>query len=758
MTQASSASEQRYQTLFQASSSPIMLLKNDHFYDCNQATLDIFGIASKEDFCRLHPAELSPPFQADGQDSKSAANAYIAQAMEQGSASFPWIHRRSDDSDFPTQIQLTAIRIGDTVEVQAIVTDLSALQASEQRLQQVLDFLPSGVGVNMGGMLAYANPKLANLFGYAHPQEILGTRLLDYVAEEDRMRSKQRKQNIQDTGRANPETEMHFLRKNGAHFAASVESQAFIFEGQDSILVVLRDIEELKQEHDKADLLMQAIMQSNESIMLLGISGQVILCNPAAASIYHRTSKQMMGSTAAELRGGQVGDDLYQDIIQTVQNGHTWEGEMRLEHDGVVRQVSRRVSPVLNEQGHLNYQIVVDRDITEERKQQEKLEHTQRLESLGILAGGIAHDFNNLLTSIMGHAALARMDADPLDRNVEHFSAIEKTSQRAADLCKQMLAYSGKGKFITQIIDLSEMVREMMRLLEVSIHKSIVVRYQLYPNLPAIEVDVSQLQQIIMNLVINANEAIGDASGGISLATGVLYADEAYLNAMHLDKDNLHAGHYVYLEISDTGCGMTEETKKRLFEPFYTTKFTGRGLGMSAILGIVRGHHGSIQVYSEEGKGTTFKVLFPALKHSVQASTPQATSDQETPRTEHGTILVVDDEESIREVACMMLEDAGYQTIQAVDGLDAVEKLQEHTPNVDMVLLDMTMPRMGGEDAFSEMRRIQQGIPVILSSGYTEQDATQRFSGKGLAGFIQKPYPPEQLIQKVAEIVNENAE
>ena len=758
MTHTSSASEQRYQTLFQASSSPIMLLKNNRFYDCNQATLDIFGIASKEDFCRFHPAELSPPHQANGQDSQIAANAYIAQAIEQGSAHFPWIHRRLDGKDFPTQVQLTAIHIGDTVEIQAIVTDLSALQASEQRLQQVLDFLPSGVGVNVDGILAYANPKLANMFGYAHPQHILGTRLLDYVAEEDRMRAKQRKQYIRETGRTTPETEMHFLRKDGAHFTAAVQSQAFTFEGQESILVVLRDIEEFKQEHDKASLLMQAIMQSHESIMLLGISGQVILCNPAAASIYHRTPEQMMGLPAAELRGGQVGDALYQEIIQTIQNGHTWEGEMRLEHHGVLHQVSRRVSPVLNEQGHIQYQIVVDRDITEERKQQEKLEHTQRLESLGILAGGIAHDFNNLLTSIMGHAALARMEASPLDKSIEHFSAIEETSQRAADLCKQMLAYSGKGKFITQTIDLSEMVREMMRLLEVSIHKSIVVRYHLYPNLPAIEVDVSQLQQIIMNLVINANEAIGDTSGSISLATGVLYADETYLNAMHLDKDNLHAGHYVYLEISDTGCGMTEETKKRLFEPFYTTKFTGRGLGMSAILGIVRGHQGSIQVYSEEGKGTTFKVLFPALQHGVPTSTPLQKSSEKTTRAERGTILVVDDEESIREVACMMLEDAGYQTIQAVDGLDAVEKLQEHTPDVDAVLLDMTMPRMGGEDAFSEMRRIQQDIPVILSSGYTEQDATQRFSGKGLAGFIQKPYPPEQLIQKIAEVLNANVE
>ncbi|RMG90495.1 MAG: response regulator, partial [Zetaproteobacteria bacterium] len=393
-----------------------------------------------------------------------------------------------------------------------------------------------------------------------------------------------------------------------------------------------------------------------------------------------------------------------------------------------------------------------DQDVTKEKQEQEKLEHVQRLESLGVLAGGIAHDFNNLLTAIMGHAALARMKAKPLDPVIENLAAIEQTSQRAADLCKQMLAYSGKGRFVVQPVNLSEMVAEMTRLLEVSIHKGVVLRYELAENLPAIEADVAQMQQVIMNLVINANEAIGERSGNIMIATGMMQADADYLKSVYVE-EGLAPGRYVYLEVSDTGCGMDEETQRRLFEPFFTTKFTGRGLGMSAILGIVRGHHGAIKVYSEKGKGTTFKVLFPAAQSgAVSLKESQAVK---APKGE-GMVLVVDDEDTVREIAAMMLEEAGYTVLQAADGLEAVEKVRELGDAIDCVLLDMTMPHMGGEEAFTEMRRICPDIRVVLCSGYNQQTATQRFAGKGLAGFIQKPYTAKTLLSMVAEFVSKS--
>jgi len=427
--------------------------------------------------------------------------------------------------------------------------------------------------------------------------------------------------------------------------------------------------------------------------------------------------------------------------------------------DGRIKYVHERCENFFDETGKPIRSVGTMQDVTEltlarlnEKSQIEKIEHVQRLESLGVLAGGIAHDFNNLLTVIMGNAALANKHTTE-NTEAKHFiSNIESTSERAASLCKQMLAYSGKGKFIVKPVQLGELVEDMSQLLMVSIAKNIVMRFDLNKQIPAVDADVTQMQQIIMNLVINASEAIGERSGSIAIATGVVRADKAYLTSTFIDED-LPEGLYVYLEVSDTGVGMDETTKKRLFDPFYTTKFTGRGLGMAAVLGIVRGHHGAIKVYSELGKGSTFKVLLPcSSEKSVAISHELAAMDG---WRGGGTVLVVDDEETIREVISSMLNDIGFDVLTASDGLEGVEMYRTHEKNITAVILDMTMPRMGGEDAFTEMCRINPKVKVILSSGYNQQDATSRFAGKGLAGFLQKPYMPIALARTLKQILHE---
>ncbi|RMD72714.1 MAG: PAS domain S-box protein, partial [Bacteroidetes bacterium] len=398
-------------------------------------------------------------------------------------------------------------------------------------------------------------------------------------------------------------------KPDGTRFWALIHARRFEFEGEDAVLAVVLDDTARREAMARAKLLETAIEQSSEPVMLLDLEGQVVLANMAAAEVYGLDPGQMIGRHVAELRGGRPGDELHRSIVEHIRHGENWQGEFQLKQGDEVRTIARRVSPVFDERGELAWQIVIDRDVTEERQRQERMEHVQRLESLGVLAGGIAHDFNNLLAAIMGHASLARMKASPADPLLKHVEAIEKTSERAAELCQQMLAYAGKGRFVVRPINLSELVLEMTRLLEVSLHKGVVLRYELEPNLPAVEADAAQMQQVVMNLVTNANEAIGENSGIITLATGMMQADEEYLRTVVGEEEGLAPGRYVWLEVSDTGCGMDEETKARIFEPFFTTKFTGRGLGMSAILGIVRGHHGAIKIYSEPGRGTTIKVL-----------------------------------------------------------------------------------------------------------------------------------------------------
>jgi two-component system, cell cycle sensor histidine kinase and response regulator CckA len=400
--------------------------------------------------------------------------------------------------------------------------------------------------------------------------------------------------------------------------------------------------------------------------------------------------------------------------------------------------------------------VCVVRDITERKREEErrlaidrKLLDAQKLESLGVLAGGIAHDFNNLLTAILGNASLALMQSTDESPLRPYLSNVEKTSLQAADLCKQMLAYSGRGKFIIQRLDLNALIVDMQHLLQISVNKRVVLNFNLAPALPAIEADPSQMRQVVMNLVINASEAIGDYNGVVAVTSGTIIVDRSYLSETYLAPD-LAEGKYVFVEVSDTGCGMSVETKSKIFEPFFTTKFTGRGLGLAAVLGIIRGHKGAIKVYSEVGHGSTFKFLIPCVDVPADSLQPELSST--TKWRGSGTILIVDDEETVRAVTSQMLESFGFEIITANDGREGVEVFAENVDRITGVVLDMTMPHMNGEEAFREIQRIRPNTKVILVSGYNEQDATNRFAGKGLAGFLQKPFRVEELRNKIRSV------
>ncbi|QXE91430.1 PAS domain S-box protein [Geomonas subterranea] len=397
--------------------------------------------------------------------------------------------------------------------------------------------------------------------------------------------------------------------------------------------------------------------------------------------------------------------------------------------------------------------IVLARDITERRlaeqdrlRLEQQLLHAQKLESLGVLAGGIAHDFNNLLTAIVGNTDLALMRLNPESPVRDNLQRIEQAASRAADLAKQMLAYSGKGRFVIETIDLNRLIREMTHMLEVSISKKAVLKCDLADALPAVEADATQLHQIIMNLIINASEAIGGGSGIISITTGSMECDRSYLSSIWMH-EQLPAGLYVWLEISDTGCGMDAETVAKIFDPFFTTKFTGRGLGMAAVLGIIRGHKGAISVSSEPGRGTAFKVFLPASS-KLNQHLDQQPRDTEGWRGK-GTVLLVDDEQSVLDIGGEMLKELGFEVVTAVDGNEALELFKENPDRFSFIILDLTMPRLDGEQTYRELIQQKPDVKVIMSSGYNEQEINQRLGGKGLAGFVQKPYSLSMLRESI---------
>ena len=387
----------------------------------------------------------------------------------------------------------------------------------------------------------------------------------------------------------------------------------------------------------------------------------------------------------------------------------------------------------------------------ERRKLDRKVQHAQRLESLGMLAGGIAHDFNNILMAVLGHAELAMVKLSPMSPARNALAEIITAARNAADLCRQMLTYSGRTSSTLEKIGLRELVEEMAHLLKTAISKKALLNLNLGRDLLPIRGDPSQIRQILMNLIINASEAIGDRSGVITVAVGATRCDRDYLESTELG-DAIPPGLYMHLEVADTGCGMDARTKARVFEPFFSTKFTGRGLGLAAVLGIVRAHKGALKVYSEPGKGTTFKILFPALTKEQEVARPPESSSLANWRGK-GTILLVDDEESLIALGGRMLEHLGFDVLTASDGREAVDLYRKRAGEIDLVLLDLTMPHMDGGEAFGELRRINPDVRVILSSGYSRDDVAGRFAGKNLAGVLQKPYTLAKLTEALSAVM-----
>jgi two-component system cell cycle sensor histidine kinase/response regulator CckA len=386
---------------------------------------------------------------------------------------------------------------------------------------------------------------------------------------------------------------------------------------------------------------------------------------------------------------------------------------------------------------------------------QRQLQETQKLESLGVLAGGIAHDFNNLLSGILANINLAQRDAIEGPAARARLDEIESIALRAGDLCKQMLAYAGKGRFVVAPLDINALIDESEQLFRVSVSKKVQLTIRKSTDLPKSLADASQIRQVLLNLVINASEAFGDGVGAIRISTGQTHVSTEDLAAF-LRAADVSAGDYVYIEVADNGPGMSAEVAERIFEPFFTTKFTGRGLGLAAVLGIMRSHHGAVRVETQMGQGTAFTVLLPPLRHAeptVDSGPPAAGA----PLHSQGEALVVDDEEIIRSALSLMLKSFGFSVVTARDGREAVRIFQERHSRLKLVLLDLTMPVLAGEEAHAQMAKIDPDVPVIFMSGYMEQELTERSNGRAIAGFLQKPFRMEALEAMIADVLGSRA-
>jgi len=442
-------------------------------------------------------------------------------------------------------------------------------------------------------------------------------------------------------------------------------------------------------------------------------------------------------------------NDVYYQYRKGRERGQPGTCELRMvKHGGGVFWARLEAANARDEDGTPVLRVVII-DITEQKRAQEiekQLREAQKLESLGVLAGGIAHDFNNLVGSILTYSELAEQKLAggcPAD---EEIRGIQKVAGRAGEIVLQMMAYVGRETAATESVDLSRLVGDMLELLHVSISKRAALKIDLQENLPAVLANPAQIRQVIMNLITNASEAIGERGGVITIATSRVGVEDG---SASIGEPRQVGG--VRLEVSDTGCGMTEEVRSKIFDPFFTTKFAGRGLGLAAVDGIIRSHGGTINVTSRRGRGSRFEVLLPCAREPVRHAGDAAIPAVKEARGFAGTILVVEDEETLRSVLSEMLRRTGCTVIEAGDGQTGIDRFRASASKIDVVLLDLTLPGMSGSEVLGELRRIRPDLKVILTSAYS-QDWAQGLIGEQPSSFLRKPYHFSELMDLIRNV------
>jgi PAS domain S-box-containing protein len=607
------------------------------------------------------------------------------------------------------------------------------------------------------GRIVYVNSSVKVVSGY-EPAEMIGRLGEDFIHPDDLKVIHELR--FTEPGDLAPEHLYRTRHKSGgwAWVETAYAKRVRAADGSFHRLTFAREVTDLidvnARIRESEERYRMVVESSTETITESDINGRVLYGDGKAAQLVGYTSEELH-----EMGGFALVHDDDVERVRAVFKRAIESGEQeviapyRVQHrDGHWRWLTTRSIGYRAVDGETRF-LNVNRDVTDEiereRERQDfaqRTEQARRLESLGVLAGGVAHDFSNLLTPILGEANLAIADLpedSPARRRLER---IAHSARRAAGLTKQMLAYAGADVVETEILELSALMKEAPQLVESLASSNTSIEYELLAGLASVEGNSAQLLQVAMNLVSNAAEALQEGPGTITIRTGAMDLREG---APHVfSYGALDAGEYVYLEVEDDGCGMDADTRGRIFDPFFTTKFTGRGLGLAAVLGIVRVHGGALDLESEVGRGTRFRVILPVWRgegHREAGTLPDALVDASSA----GTLLLIDDDEAVVEVAAETLRRAGFNVLEATDASQGIDLFRAHAGELGLVLVDRAMPGISGGEVIRDLREVRADVPVLLMSGYSESRIATEFAGAGIAGFLQKPFLPEGLIEKV---------
>ncbi len=622
--------------------------------------------------------------------------------------------------------------------------------SGEEGLRLVVEASPIGLlVVRPDGLIDLANRRAERVFGHS-PGELIGTSVEELVPERYRADHRGLREAFLEVPEARPMgagRELFALRRDGSEVPVEIGLNPIDGDPERRVLVSVIDITERKREEER---FRAAVEASPSGILMVDPDGTILLANSTIETIFGYSSEELVARSVEQLLPEDVAERhpaLREEFLEnpTARPMGVGRNLFGLRKDGSLVPLEIGLNPYTKDGNTFVLASIIDisERLREEEEQQalaEKVQHAQRLESLGMLAGGIAHDFNNILAAILGYCELALGETEVTSEIHPRLTRIKQAALSASQLTRQMLAYAGKGQGLKESVDLNEEIRQIIDLLRVSISKQAALKLDLADDLTQIEADRGQIQQLMMNLVTNASDAVADEGGLISVRTRMVTLGrdetESYLLA-----ESLQPGRYVSIEVSDSGEGMSETTRQRIFDPFFTTKREGRGLGMAAVHGIVRSHGGGIRLYSEIGRGTSVKVVLPVGGRSATDRQVLPSPEQAT----RGTVLVVDDEEHVRDIAQGLLHRMGYEVLLASDGSEALLQLEAIDGRVSVVILDAIMPRLDGRETLKRIRQRWPDLPVIISSGYSKEALGTEYAGRSVQAFLPKPYEAASL-------------
>ena len=632
-----------------------------------------------------------------------------------------------------------------------------ALRESETSLRTLIRTIPDLVWLkNKQGIFLSCNSRVESLLG-AKEAEIIGKTDYDFVNKEiaDSFRTSDRLVMTENKPVRNEE-KLVFAGDGHQEIIETIKTPMYRSDGSlAGVLGIGRDITERKLAEKERVQLMAAIEQSSDTIVITDAKAAIQYVNPAFEKVTGYTREEVLGKNPRILKSGEQDAIFYREMWQTISNGETWRGRfVNKKKDGSLLTEAASISPVFDASGAIINYVSVRRDITEylriereKSKLEEQYHQSQKVESIGRLAGGVAHDLNNLLTPIIGYGEMLMDDFSPGDKRRLSVEEIVRAGSRAQDLVKQLLAFSRKQTLEYKPLDLNRIIVGIKKLLRRAIREDIQIKIVPGRGLGTVRADMGQIEQVIMNLAVNAQDAMPNG-GSLTLETGMIELDETYVEKELAEE----TGRHVMLTVSDTGCGMDKETRKSIFEPFFTTKGKhGTGMGLATVYGIVKQHGGNIWVYSEPGKGSTFKVILPVSEEEPIEVKAVDKKGDEAKGSE--TILVVEDNEQVRNLTIAILKRSGYTVLVAENGKEALTILSSHDGHVDLLLTDVIMPEMNGKELFAKAGNLRPNLKVLYMSGYTDDVIAHHGVLDEGVQFIQKPFTVQDLSNKIRGVL-----